>query len=40
MDCGHRVSNKLRLGHFLVDVGQVQVGIQQKYGVTDGVNNI
>lgn len=40
MDCGHRVSNKLRFSHFLIDVGQVQVGVQKKNGITDGMDDI
>lgn len=40
MDCGHRVSYKLGFGHFLVDVGQVQVGVQKKNGVTYCVDNV
>lgn len=40
MDCGHGISHELGFGHLLVDVGQVEICVQQKNRITDGMNNV
>jgi hypothetical protein len=40
MDRGHGIANELRFGHLLLNVRQVQIGIQQQQGITDSMDNI
>jgi hypothetical protein len=40
LDGGHRVFDELTSSHLLLNICQMQIGIQKHDGVADGVDNV